>query len=168
MTEGVGTIATQSKWKAIALALGLVAVGVLAFVVIRLQQPPEGVRPIIFDRESCAECGMSISDPRFVAQLQTTDGEVYDFDDPGCLLAFVQEHHPRVHAMYFHAFDASVWLTANAVGFVRGKESPMGYDLAAVRRGTDSAMSLAEAEQYVRAKKKELRSGMPPAGAEER
>ncbi len=142
--------------------------GVLALVVIRLQQPPEGVRPIIFDRESCAECGMSISDPRFAAQLQTTDGEVYDFDDPGCLLAFVAEHHPRVHAIYFHAFDAGAWLRANQVAFVRGKESPMGYNLAAVRKGTESAMSLAEAGHYVSVRKRELRSGMPPAGAEER
>jgi copper chaperone NosL len=168
ISRGVGTIAATSKWKAAGFALGLLLVGVLVFVVLRLQQPPEGVRPIIFDRESCAECGMSISDPRFAAQLQTAGGEVYDFDDPGCLLAFIQEHHPRVHAMYFHAFDASVWLTANEVGFVRGVQSPMGYGLAAVRKGTDSAMSLAEAEQYVRVKKKELRSGMPPAGGEER
>jgi copper chaperone NosL len=153
---------------AAALALGLAAVGALVLVVIRLQQPPKGVRPIIFDRESCAECGMSISNPRFAAQLQTTEGEVYDFDDPGCLLAFVAEHHSKVHAIYFHAFDADAWLKASEVAFVRGKESPMGYGLGAVRKGTDSAMSLAEAEQYVRVRKRELRSGVPPVGAEGR
>ncbi len=160
------TIASRSKSRAIAFALVLVAAAVLVFAVHRLQQPPEGVRPIIYDRESCAECGMSISDPRFAAQLQTAGGEVYDFDDPGCLLAFVEQRRPRVHALYFHAFDGDKWLKADEVGFVRGKESPMGYGLGAVRKGTDGAMSLAEAEQYVRVRKKELRSGMPQMGAE--
>ncbi len=47
---------------------------------------------------------MAISDPAFAARLQTDDGRVLDFDDPGCQFRYQAEERLKVKALYFHAF----------------------------------------------------------------
>lgn len=154
-------MAAQSKWRLTVLALGVIGAAALAVALLGPAESPKGVRLIAFGRESCAQCGMTISDPRFAAQLQTTAGDIYDFDDPGCLLSFLRQHHPEVRAIYFHAFDTDTWLNAEKVALVGGKQSPMGYGLGAVSEGTAGAMSLAEAQRYLQARRRKLHSAAP-------
>jgi copper chaperone NosL len=110
----------------------------------------EGPEPIAYDRAACVHCRMLISDPAFAAQLQTTDGEVLDFDDPGCLLRYRAEHEPRVRAAWFHHLREDRWLPATGVGFERIDPTPMGWGLGAVDAGAAGALSLAAAEAIVR------------------
>lgn len=131
----------RAVWALVAAAL----IGGFAFVVVRSQAMPEGPRPVVWDREACAECRMTVSDPRFACQLQTTDGQVLDFDDPGCLFHYMAEHDPAVRALYFRASDEDRWLARDEVAFVAGPHSPMGYDLAAVPAGHPSTMDFAAA-----------------------
>jgi copper chaperone NosL len=113
---------------------------------------PEGPRAIVWDRESCAHCHMLISDPAFAAQLETGDGDLPAFDDPGCLLAYLAEHGAGVRRIWFHHSKEHRWLAGDAVGFVRVPRTPMGYGLAAVDAGTPGALSLAEAKAVVAAR----------------
>jgi hypothetical protein len=129
------------------LALGIV--GVLAFVVARAQRLPEGPVEIVWDREACAHCKMHIGDPAFAAQLQTRDGRVLDFDDPGCLLRYEAEEHPEEHAVYFHELRGKRWLRRDQVGFVEVTPTPMGYGLGAVELGTPGAISPDEARARI-------------------
>lgn len=106
--------------------------------------------PIAFDREPCAHCRMLISDPAYAAQLESADGEVASFDDPGCLLAALDAHpHPR--ALWFHHLREERWLTGDEVRFVRVPHTPMGYGLAAVGADEPGALSLEEARALVAA-----------------
>ena len=50
-----------------------------------------GARAIAYGEEACRHCHMTITDPRFAAELVTRTGKVYVFDDVGCLAAFVRE-----------------------------------------------------------------------------
>ncbi|HKP30212.1 MAG TPA: hypothetical protein VJU15_12450, partial [Gemmatimonadales bacterium] len=50
-----------------------------------------GPKPIVLGETPCAHCHMSISDPRFAAELVTTHHRTRLFDDAGCLAAFVAE-----------------------------------------------------------------------------
>jgi copper chaperone NosL len=127
---------------------GAVAAAV-ALAVTHLQRLPRGPQPVAWDREACAECRMHVGEPGFAAQLQTLDGEVLNFDDPGCLLRYQAERRPRVHAIYFHRRDQDGWLSAEQTAFVHAEASPMGYDLAVVERGTPSALSYEEAKRRV-------------------
>jgi hypothetical protein len=124
---------------------GLLLVGGFVLLLVRSQALPAGPRPVIWDRESCAECRMAVSDPRFACQLQATDGRILDFDDPGCLFRFVEHDAPAIHALYFHAFDGDAWLDRAHVAFLPGPQSPMGYDLAAVAAGTPGALDYGQA-----------------------
>jgi hypothetical protein len=94
---------------------------------------------------------MHVGDPHYAAQLQTADGDVVDFDDPGCLFEYVRARRPRVHAIYFHdsTTNADRWWSRDEVGFVRAERTPMGFGFAAVARSTPGAIAWDEASQRV-------------------
>jgi len=143
----------MSGWAKIgwAAAVGVAAAGV-TILVLRAQALPEGVRPIVWDKEVCAECAMAVSDPRFAAQLQRLDGVVLNFDDPGCLLRYLDDHKPEIHALYFHRVEGDEWLDADRVGFKPAAGSPMGYGLGATPRDAPEAISFDEAMEKARRK----------------
>ncbi len=111
---------------------------------------PSQPAPIAFDREPCARCRMLISEPGYAAQLESADGEVASFDDPGCLLASLDAH-PNPRALWFHHLREERWLAGDGVGFVRVPHTPMGYGLAAVAADAPGALSLEEARALVAA-----------------
>jgi len=121
----------------------------------------EGPEPIAWDRTPCAHCHMLISDPTFAAQIVTARGEVLDFDDPGCLLLYLQEHHPQPRAIWFHHVREDRWLRGDRVAFVPVGQTPMGYGLGAVEAGAPGAIPLADATSLV-AGIEEARTGAGP------
>ena len=101
-------------------------------VLLRLAAPPHGPVEPAWDRVACARCGMLVSDPVFAAQLHAASGEVFFFDDPGCLLLQRAESAEPRAAAWFHTSDG--WLPDAEVGFVHAPQTPMGHGFAAVRR----------------------------------
>jgi hypothetical protein len=104
---------------------------------------------------------MLISDPSFAAQLQTESGDVLDFDDPGCLLRYRQEHAPRVRAVWYHHQHEDRWLPESATAFQPMARTPMGWGLGAVDAGTAGALPLDLADALVR-QRAAGREGSPP------
>lgn len=100
-----------------------------------------GPAAIAFNRDICVECGMAVSDPRFAAQLRLASGRTLNFDDPGCLMTYLAEHHPPVRHMWFHAFQGDRWLSPEQVRFLPVAQSPTGYGFAAVPAGTPGSLS---------------------------
>lgn len=106
-----------------------------------------GPRPIAYGRESCARCSMTVSDPRFGAELVLRTGKVRVFDSIECLAAYVAAYPPEK--------VASAWVTdvtrpgkliaAAHATYVRTRriDSPMGLGLAAL--GPASAATRARA-----------------------
>jgi len=137
--------------KVLLLAVALVAISI-AFV--RFNQPtlPEGPVPVVWDAEVCAHCKMHVGDPRFAAQLQTTRGDVLNFDDPGCLLEYLGSHDTSVHAIYFRNHLADGWLSDVEAAFIAADDSPMGYGFAAVPKGTSGAQGIDWAKAQVEAR----------------
>jgi copper chaperone NosL len=132
--------------RAARVSFGAALAACLALAACRRTAGPE---PIVWDREPCAHCHMLISDPHFAAQLTTEDGEVLSFDDPGCLLATLEDRAPRVRALWFHHVREERWLDAAQVAFEEGDATPMGYGLGAVDAGTPGALSLDQARLRV-------------------
>ncbi len=108
-----------------------------------------GPIPIAWDREACSECRMLVGEPKFAAQLQTSEGEVLNFDDHGCLLRYVARTKPHVRAMYFHHIKEDRWLSQAQVGFVPASASPMGHGLGAVPQQTPGALTFQQATARV-------------------
>jgi copper chaperone NosL len=109
----------------------LLAAGVLAGC-----QGVDSSRPptVRFGEDACAFCRMIISDDRFAAAIVTETGDVFKFDDIGCLL----QHEAgcvRADVTYWvKSFQGSGWLTARDATFVHSADaaSPMGHGLLAL------------------------------------
>ncbi|MCL1860760.1 MAG: hypothetical protein FWG52_04395 [Proteobacteria bacterium] len=135
---------------------------------------PEGMEPIHWDRDTCAQCGMAISDPRFALELLRgkPGSRAYKFDDIGCLIAWTNvsskrtgsppwwEEPPsesRVWVADFNSLtdnrDAMRWLDARAARYIE-RTSPMGHNLAAVENaseesiGFDEVLTLLQSHQH--------------------
>jgi len=125
------------------------AVALIALVIHRAGRLPDGPEPVAWNAATCAHCHMLVGDPDHAAQLITTDGEVLDFDDPGCLLRYLAERTPSVHRLWFHRYGEARWLAADAVGFTPGAATPMGFGLVAVDRSTPGALTLDQARAQI-------------------
>jgi len=137
--------------KAIRGLLLLVALVALGLALIRFNQVtlPEGAVPVVWDAEVCAHCKMHIGDPRFAAQIQTSTGEVLNFDDPGCLFDYLGSHDISVHALYFRNYEGDGWLGESDVRFLPVEDSPMGYGIRAVPKDVPEAHSIDWAKRQV-------------------
>ena len=135
---------------------GVIGVGVVALVGavgvfrwLNTSATGDGPVPIVWDREVCAHCRMHIGEPAFAAQLQTADGVVHNFDDPGCLFEHVQAHPGVAYTAYYRDHDSDGWLNDGNVAFLPTESSPMGYGIKAVRVGTEDARDRSWAEARV-------------------
>lgn len=136
-------MARELPWLRIGVIAFLVAAAAGVVVVVRGgHHVPDEVQPIAWSRQACSHCQMLIGDPHHAAQLVTADGDVRSFDDPGCALRYLDEHHPSVHRLWFHAATGDRWLPADAVRFLTTGTTPMGSGLLAVEPGTAGAIDL--------------------------
>lgn len=121
--------------------LGVAAAG---YALRRSEALPSGPEPVIWDREQCAECRMSVSERAYAAQLQTTDGQVLNFDDPGCLFRYARDAQSAIHAVYYRHVREDRWLAEADAAFIESGPSPMGFNLGAVPAGTAGSRNAAE------------------------
>ena len=142
----------------VALALTALVVSVLA----RGRALPDQPQPVAWNRQSCAHCRMLVGEPAHAAQLITGGGDVLFFDDPGCLLTYLDERAPAVHRMWFHDRASERWLGPADVGFVAGATTPMGFGLAATDRTTAGALTLEQARRHVAAARAMTDAGPGP------
>jgi copper chaperone NosL len=54
---------------------------------------------IIVGKDDCAECKMTIADPKFGGEIVTKKGKVYKFDDPHCMAAFLEQRTVELSAI---------------------------------------------------------------------
>jgi hypothetical protein len=132
------------KGTIVGVLLALLAGTGLAVAVMRAQTLPEGPVAIVWDKEACAHCHMHVSEKGFASQLQTKDRQVLNFDDPGCLVKYVVENAPSMHALWFHHSKEERWLNVAQVGFVPASPTPMDYGYAATDRMAEGAISFEE------------------------
>lgn len=107
-----------------------------------------GPSPITAGKDNCSFCKMTITDVKYAAELVTTKGKVYKFDDVHCLLAFDKEKAvagKQVKDIYLSDFTGSHSLIKADEGFllyggqIRG---PMNGNIIAVSN-KDSLIKLA-------------------------
>jgi copper chaperone NosL len=65
-------------------------ISALATVILLYGCTPEA-EPIITGKDNCAECKMTIADPKFGAEIVTKKGRIYKFDDVRCVAAYLNK-----------------------------------------------------------------------------
>jgi copper chaperone NosL len=114
---------------------------------------PSGPRAIAYDAESCGYCRMTISDPRFGAELVSSTGKTHTFDSIECLASYAAEHADArgsvARAMWVSDYaHPGTFLPVDSAEFRRltgPAGSPMGKGLVATRRGAPVSGALASA-----------------------
>jgi hypothetical protein len=134
----------------LALAAGLLALLLAAAFVrelLRAQAPGSGPVPLAWDHEACTRCRMLISEPRFAGQVRDADGHVHPFDDPGCLLLWLEENDVEPAEIWFHHLDEDRWVSGERAVFVPVESTPMAYGLGV--RDSGEGLDLAQARAAV-------------------
>lgn len=126
---------------------------------------PEGMTPIVWDRETCVRCNMVISDRRFAAEMRGGPKQVtFKFDDIGCAIFWLRDKakdYPWIAEAATRLWVADVgsrgndvhWLDARGAQYV-GKTSPMGYNFGAVGQQQAGSLDFETMRQHILAKGK--------------
>jgi hypothetical protein len=86
-------------------------------------------------KEPCAHCAMVLSDRRFGGQIVTSGGERLFFDDPGCMVLYLDERSVAPAHAWVREATTGQWLDARAARFVGGARSPMDFGFEARSSG---------------------------------
>jgi len=96
-----------------------------------------GTQPIHYGKDDCDFCKMGIQDKKFGGEILTRKGKVYKFDDPRCLLDFVESEgmtKKEISSIYFVDYSGSHQFVRSDESFLLAAEalhSPMGGNIAA-------------------------------------
>jgi copper chaperone NosL len=98
-----------------------------------LEAPPE----IIYGRDLCDQCGMSIDEARFAASYITESGETRRFESIGDMLAYDLEHDEAVYRYWVHDYETEAWVRGDEAFYILSDEivTPMGVGLIASATG---------------------------------
>ena len=87
--------------------------------------------------DMCAFCKMAISERQYAAEFLNRDGDVFKFDDIGCMANYVAEKQAgdSVAAFYVVDFDSKRWLKAEEASFIASPNfhTPMGGGMVALK-----------------------------------
>ena len=93
---------------------------------------------------SCAECKMDIKKTAYASQVVKQNGNTYFFDDIGCMMLWLKEHHTDVVKQYVRTLDTQHWVEAEKAHYSRIAPSPMGYGFGAVEASKKGLVSYDE------------------------
>jgi copper chaperone NosL len=116
-----------------------------------------GTEEIHYGRETCAKCGMVISDPRFAAEIRGGPQlQLAKFDDAGCAANWLETQTWRSESTtqfwVMNSDTAKDWLQARSAFYLPGQVSPMNYGFAAISSTRKTAVDFAAMRQSALAK----------------
>ena len=121
--------------------------GILSLLIMSCNPKPE---KIAFGKDNCAECKMTIMDPKFGAEVVTKKGKVYKFDDAHCVATFLQRRGVELtdihQTLFINYNDNNEFVKVKSVEFVVSSQlkSPMGGNAAAFKSATEANKKSAE------------------------
>lgn len=107
---------------------------------------------IAVGKDNCAECKMTIMDPKFGGEIVTKKGKVYKFDDAHCVATFMERRAvemSEIHQTLFTDYNNdNEFIKVNSAEFVVSSElkTPMGGNAAAFKNETEANKKAEEIE----------------------
>src|SRR5262249_19835695 len=87
--------------------------------------------------DMCAFCKMAISEKQYAAEFLNRDGDVFKFDDIGCMANYIVEKKAgdSIAAIYVVDFDSKQWLKTEEASLVASPKfhTPMGGGMVAFK-----------------------------------
>jgi copper chaperone NosL len=107
---------------------------------------PSEIKPVaIYPEDMCSHCRMAISDQRFAAEIITVSGEVFKFDDLGCMERYQEKMNDlKIAARYVKDYEQKIWIAFERSRIIRTSiKTPMSSGQVAF---ADSS----QAQEYLR------------------
>lgn len=107
---------------------------------------------IIYGKDNCAECKMTIMDPKFGAEIVTKKGKIYKFDDVHCVATFMKRRGVEMNdihqTLFTDYYNSNEFIKVGSVEFVVSSQlkSPMGGNAAAFKNNSEANKKAAEIE----------------------
>lgn len=106
--------------------------GALAVTLSGCSKQASGTEEIHYGRETCAKCGMVISDAHFAAEIRGgPDNQLAKFDDVGCAVNWLggKSWHAETTTEFWvmDGETGQTWLKAREAWYTPGAMSPMNY-----------------------------------------
>lgn len=103
----------------------------------------QAVAPVALAPEDmCAYCKMAISEKRYAAELIDSEGQVFKFDDMGCMANFIKskKSNAKIVAYFVMDFDAPQWVKAEEAYYLRSPElrTPMNGGVVAFKNESNA------------------------------
>lgn len=113
-----------------------VGLGACATALSGCGENPPGPRAVRLGRDACQNCGMTVADPRWAAEIWDRDyGRVRIYDDFGCAVldAVARKELERPDLLIWAADETEParWVEARKAHFRAGAATPMGHGHAA-------------------------------------
>jgi copper chaperone NosL len=101
------------------------------------------IEKINFGKDECAECKMTIVEPKFGAEIVTKKGKVYKFDDTHCIAVFLERRGVELSNIYktlFVPYNGGEFIEVSSAEFVVSSQlkSPMGGNAAAFKNAAEA------------------------------
>ena len=100
------------------------------------ENPPEPQEPI-WERESCANCRMVLSEKRYAVQRILSSGDTHFYDDVNC--AIKHNHFHEEGRLYVRPYGDEKWVPAEEVKYQSGLRTPMNSGYGAMKNGGDTS-----------------------------
>jgi hypothetical protein len=131
-----------------------VAVAAVAATTIACEPPADRAIDPAWGKQPCGHCMMLLQDRAAAAELVTPSGERMFFDDVGCMVSWIDEHHVEPAHAWVRGPGGSGWVEAHATRYAPGARTPMDYGFVASASGSEArdAVSFDEMASHVRRK----------------
>ena len=97
----------------------------------------------------CSECNMEVEHLGYMAQIITQEGNTYFFDDIGCLVEWLKNHHPKIAKMVTKTRDTNRWIDVTKAWYSRTDATPMGYGFAAYEKQKEGLIPFEKMRQLM-------------------
>ncbi|RAK18398.1 copper chaperone NosL [Anoxybacillus vitaminiphilus] len=107
---------------------------------------PEEINP---DIDVCVVCNMSITEKNYATEMIMKDGEIYKFDDIGCMMEYMHKHGEEkesIAAKYVRDVNSGKWIKLEDAYYAYHKEfwTPMAYGVVSFAKKEDAEKFVAE------------------------
>lgn len=108
---------------------------VALFILFKMVACQSGPAPIAYGEDNCANCMMTISDPKYGSELVTDKGKIFKFDSIECLADYFSKVDTKtIYSMWVSEFSTKGnFLNTKEALYLRSENlrSPMGLNLSA-------------------------------------
>ncbi len=109
-----------------------------------------------FDRDSCEQCRMVLSDPHFVAEIRYFPpgkrSKVAKFDDIGCAISWLKDKPWQSDSkteIWVADYRTGKWIDARTATYIPVESTPMDYGLAAQSDAATDGLTFSQAIEKI-------------------